>query len=328
MNKHQRIQAALAGEPVDRVPLSLWRHYHCADRNAADLAGVTIDLASTYDLDLIKLTPCGLYAVEDWAGTCIEYPGSEHEPPYLATPAVSQPADWRALPPLAPTDGALGRELDVIHHVLDGTHGQIPAMMTIFSPLTLAYKLAGAPLIEHLRHHPAALHSGLETIAQTTIQFARAALDAGAHGLFFATQLASGDWLEPDEYDRFGQPYDLAVLEAVDHSSAITVLHLHGQHIFFELVDRYPVHAVSWHNWETAPTLAQAKTLTSRAFIAGLDRRRLEQGPPAAIEEQIHQVVAQTKGRGLILAPSCVIPTTTPLDHLNTVRHAIDRLPA
>jgi uroporphyrinogen decarboxylase len=194
--------------------------------------------------------------------------------------------------------------------------------------LTLAYKLAGAPLIEHLRHHPAALHSGLETIAQTTIQFAGAALDAGAHGLFFATQLASGDWLEPDEYDRFGQPYDLAVLEAVDHSSAITVLHLHGQHIFFELVDRYPVHAVSWHNWETAPTLAQAKTLTSRAFIAGLDRRRLEQGPPAAIEEQIHQVVAQTKGRGLILAPSCVIPTTTPLDHLNTVRHAIDRLPA
>jgi uroporphyrinogen decarboxylase len=327
MDKHQRIQAALSGRPVDRLPLSLWRHYHCADRDATDLAAVTLDLASTYDLDLIKLTPCGLYAVEDWAGTCIEFPGSEHEPPYLQTPVVTRPAEWRSLPVLEPAAGALSRELGVVRRVLDGTHGQIPTMMTLFSPLTLAYKLAGVAVVEHLRHRPAALHAGLETITQTTTNFAHAALDAGAHGLFFATQLASHDWLEPGEYDRFGRPYDLAVLEAVAHRSTITVLHLHGQRVFFELANRYPVHAVSWHNWETGPTLSEARALTDRAFVAGLDRRRLEDGPPAAIEEQVQQVVAQTNGRGLILAPSCVIPTTTPEAHLQAVRRAVDRLP-
>jgi uroporphyrinogen decarboxylase len=87
------------------------------------------------------------------------------------------------------------------------------------------------------------------------------------------------------------------------------------------------VHAVSWHNWETGPTLSEARALTDRAFVAGLDRRRLEDGPPAAIEEQVQQVVAQTNGRGLILAPSCVIPTTTPEAHLQAVRRAVDRLP-
>ena len=53
MDKHQRIRAALAAEPVDRLPLSLWRHYHCADRDAADLATVTLDLADSrlYRLD-------------------------------------------------------------------------------------------------------------------------------------------------------------------------------------------------------------------------------------------------------------------------------------
>jgi uroporphyrinogen decarboxylase len=283
-------------------------------------------LASTYDLDLIKLTPCGLYAVEDWAGTCIEFPGNEHQPPYLHTPAVSHPAEWRSLPVLEPAAGALSRELEVIRRVLSGTRGQIPIMMTLFSPLTLAYKLAGGSVVEHLRQQPAALHAGLETIAQTTTSFARAALDAGAHGLFFATQLASRDWLESGEYAEFGQRYDLAVLESVAHRSTITVLHLHGLHIFFELVNRYPAHAVSWHNWETGPTLAEARTLTDRAFVSGLDRRRLEHGPAAAIEEEIHQVVTQTKGRGLILAPSCVIPTTTPQAHLQAVRHAVDRL--
>jgi uroporphyrinogen decarboxylase len=323
MNKHQRIQAALRHQALDQVPLSLWRHAHREDRTAEGLARATLSLARTYDLDLIKLTPSGLYAVEDWAGDQIVYPGTEHDPPYLREPAVVDPARWRQLPELDPLSGALARELEAIRLVAAGLGGHTPLLMTVFSPLTLAYKLAGPNIIDHLREHPADLHAGLQTIAQTTADFARAALKAGAHGLFFATQLASHRWLAPAEYGEFGGRYDLAVLNAVVSQSAITVLHLHGRDVFFDLANRYPVDAVSWHDRETSPGLSEAQNLTDRAFITGLDRRLLGEGPAPAIRSQVEEALVQTKGRGLILAPSCVIPTTAPAVHLQAVRGAL-----
>jgi uroporphyrinogen decarboxylase len=325
MNHRARVQAALRGEVVDRLPLSLWRHFHRQDRTPQGLAEATLALAREYDLDLVKLTPSGLYAVEDWAGRRIEYPGTDHDPPFLRAPAVTAPAEWHKLAIPEPAAGALGRELEAIRLVTAALGGEIPCLMTVFSPLTLAFKLAGERAIEHLRQDPADLHAGLAVLAETTVRFAQAALDAGADGLFFATQLASQRWLTPAEYDEFGARYDLAVLDAVQPAtgSAITVLHLHGQDVFFDLADRYPIDAVSWHNWETPPGLAEARKRTSRSFLTGLDRDLLGRGPAAAIQAQVRQVLRETEGRGLILAPSCVIPTSAPAGHLQAVRDAI-----
>jgi uroporphyrinogen decarboxylase len=135
--------------------------------------------------------------------------------------------------------------------------------------------------------------------------------------------LATRRWLTPAEYREFGTRYDLAVLKAVVGHSAITVLHLHGQDIFFELANRYPIDAVSWHDHETSPGLAEAQSLTDRALIAGLDRTLMGTGPRTAIQAQAHEALVHTKGRGLILAPSCVLPTTVPAEHLNAVCDAV-----
>jgi uroporphyrinogen decarboxylase len=327
VDRQQRIKAALRHEPVDRVPLSLWRHFHREDRTPRMLAEATLRLARTYDQDLVKLTPCGMYAVEDWAGERIVFPGTDRDAPYLPRPAVASPDGWRRLPVLEPAAGALGRELEAVRLVAAGLGGETPFLMTVFSPLTLAYKLAGEAVVAHLREHPADLHAGLLAISETMARFARAALQAGADGLFFATQLAGHRWLTPAEYGEFGERYDLAVLGAVagwsEAASKITVLHIHGQDIFFDLANRYPIHAVSWHDRETAPNLEKARQLTDRAFITGLDRDLVGNGPVAAIQAQVREAVAQTEGQGLILAPSCVIPTTAPAAHLQAVRDAL-----
>ncbi len=324
MDKRARIEAALRGEAVDRVPLSLWRHHHRQDRSPEALAAATLALAHEHDLDLVKLTPSGLYAVEDWAGDEIVYPGTDHDAPTLRRPLVAKPGDWRRLSVLQPTTGALGRELRTIRLVADGLQDGTPLLMTVFSPLTLAYKLAGPVVVEHLREHPRELRAGLETLAATTAVFVLGALQAGASGLYFATQLACRSWLSRQEYEEFGLRYDLAVLEAaVAARTGILILHLHGQDVFFDLADRYPVHAVSWHNWETQPSLTAARQVCDRAFLTGLDRDLLGQGPVAAIQEQVRQALIQTEGRSLILAPSCVIPTGAPDAHLHAIRQAL-----
>ncbi len=316
MEKHERILAALRGEQTDRVPLALWRHFHRQDRDPAELARVTAHMARQYDLDLVKLTPCGLYAVEDW-GADIIYPHTETDPPYLARPAVVEAQDWRALRPQG--RAALERELEAIRHTRRLLGADWPLVMTIFSPLTLAYKLAGEHLADHLRADPGAVHAGLRTLADVTGAFALEALQAGADGLFFASQWICAPFCSRQQYEIFGLRYDLPVLDALKAHSSITILHLHGADVYFDLAARYPVHALSWHDRETAPSLAQARQRTDRALITGLDRDLLRAGPPQAIAAQAHDAIRQTGGRGLILAPACVIPPDTPAEHLQAV---------
>jgi uroporphyrinogen decarboxylase len=322
MDKHERIQAALRGEPVDRVPLALWRHFYREDRNPAALARASADLARRYDLDLVKLTPSGLYAVEDW-GAEIVYPGSETDPPYLARPAVDDPDGWRALRPQGHT--ALERELEAIRLTRRQLGQDWPLVMTVYSPLTLAYKLTGEQLIRHLRDAPEAVGAGLQILADVTGAFAQAALKAGADGLFFASQCICAGFCTPGQYESFGLRYDLQVLETIQGRSYITILHLHGSEVFFDLANRYPVDALSWHDRETPPSLAEARRRTQRAFVTGLDRNLLRAGPPEAIAAQARDALRQTGGHGLILAPACVIPPETPEAHLRAITTSLDQ---
>lgn len=322
MDRHERIRAAVLGEPVDQVPLALWRHFHREDRDPGTLAQATSRFARRYDLDLVKLTPSGLYAVEDW-GAEIVYPGTRADPPYLARPAVTGPQDWLTLRQRG--TAALDRELAMIRLTRGELGPEWPMVMTIFSPLTLAYKLAGEQLADHLRAEPDAVHVGLRVLTAVTAAFAHAALDAGADGLFFASQWICSGFCTREEYEEFGARYDLEVLETVQHRSRITILHLHGTDVFFDLADAYPVDALSWHDRETSPSLAKARRQTDLAFITGLNPDLLRGGPPEAIAAQARDAIAQTEGRGLILAPACVIPPETPEGHLQAVAAGLGR---
>lgn len=316
MDKSERIQTALRGEAVDRTPLALWRHFHQEDRDSSTLAQATADFAKSYDLDLVKLTPSGLYGVEDW-GADIVYPNTISDPPFLASPAVTDAGEWRTLRQHGTV--ALERELQTIRLTRQQLGTDWPMVMTIFSPLTLAYKLAGEQLIDHLRASPDAVHVGLRLLTSVTAAFTHAALDAGADGLFFASQWMCTGFCTHEEYEEFGLRYDLEVLEQAGFRSRITILHLHGTDVFFDFVDEYPVHAVSWHDRETPPSLAEARQRTDLAFCTGLDVELLRSGPIHDIAEQVHDAVAQTDGRGLILGPACVIAPETPERHLRTV---------
>src|SRR5438270_6340876 len=47
---------------------------------------------------------------------------------------------------------------------------------------------------------------------------------AGVDGIFFATQMATTDLLTREEYEEFGRPYDLQVLEAA--TTGLIFLHI------------------------------------------------------------------------------------------------------
>ena len=153
-----RIEAALAGERHDAIPVSLWKHYHLLDRAPGQLARRTDEFHRQFGFDLAKLTPSGLYGVQDW-GVGIQFGRHDDEAPTVIASPVGLAADWKSLPALEPETGALGRELEMCSRVRELWGDGVPYMMTIFSPITLAHKIAGDRVYEHMRHDPALLHA-------------------------------------------------------------------------------------------------------------------------------------------------------------------------
>jgi uroporphyrinogen decarboxylase len=319
VNKRERVYAALEGEPVDRVPLSLWRHFHKQDQTPTGLASATLAFYKKYDFDLIKLTPSSFYAIEDW-GAQVSLSKEDDQPPTLKRPVIRKPEDWRNLTTLSSTTGSYGQTLEAIKLLTDQLDKEdAPVLMTVFSPLTIAYKLAGDALLDHLRDNPTDVHIGLATIAETTSRFADVVLEAGADGIFFASQLSRADMLTEEMCQAFVVRYDLIALERVKLHPVPLVLHLHGANPHFTTINQYPAHAVSWHNHESGPSIAEALTLTDKTLLTGLNLATLESGTTDEVAFQAREAILETGGKRLILAPACVVPTKTPPENIQAI---------
>lgn len=323
MTHRERLTATLHGQDTDRPPVSLWRHWPHDDQSADGLIYRHLEFQNTYDCDLIKVSPSGSYAVEDW-GVETAFQGSPEGTRDYLTRVIHQPTDWERLPPLRLDRGMNGIVLEALRGLGEELEGQVPFIATVFSPLSLVKKLAGPRYREDLRQHPAALHAGLRTIAETTARLARASVDAGADGVFFATQCATGTLLTADEYAEFGETYDRLVLDAV--RGALVVVHIHGEDILFDCVADWPgIQAINWHDRRTAPSLAQAVTKFDGALVGGLDEwGTLLEGTPAQVEAQVHDAIEQTGGRRLVVGPGCVVPPATLPENLRAARRAVE----
>ena len=329
MTKRERVNAALAGRPVDRIPISFWRHFPDIDLDPVALAEALLAFHRRYDLDFIKVMPNGVYCVEDW-GCEIAYLGGSGGARTCVRHAVRRLEDWTGLRRLDPSAPALARELRCLQAVCAGKGDDAPVLQTIFSPFTVARKVAGPDLThETMQRDPGRLHAALEVIAATVATYVGACRDAGCDGFFFATQAATPEVLTPEEHRQFVEPYDRRVLAAARSREATVVLHLHGERPYLAgLAASYPVQALNWHDRRTAPSLAEALGQVSQALVGGLDERgTLLTEPPEAVRAQVRDAISQCRGRRLIVGPGCVLDLRVPEANLAAARQAVEELP-
>lgn len=327
MNKRERVDAALRGAEVDRVPISMWGHSYQKEWSADGLAEAMLANYRTYDWDYMKVNPRASYHVEDWGAVLRRSDDANHGPTFVTAP-VNGPDDWRRIRPLATDAGVLGEQLAALRLIRDGIGGEAYFIQTIFSPLSVAKYLTGnraAPVKESIATHPEALRRALDAIAETYTAYAVACLEAGASGIFFATTgWASREELSEDEYRAFGVEYDLRVLEAVRGKAPFNVLHNCDKNIYFDLLADYPVEAISWAATQPGnSSLAEGKQRTDKAVMGGVDERTtLPDGTPREVAEQVLGAIAQTGGRRMLVAPGCSIPPRTPRANLEAAAAA------
>jgi uroporphyrinogen decarboxylase len=308
----ERIEAAVAGRSrPDRVPAALWRHFPEQDQKAERLAEAHINFYRTYDPDLLKVTPASGYYADDW-GLRAGYKPNREGVRSISDRPIKKPADWGKLRRLDPSGGVYGREAHAIRLVADAVGRDVQVLETVFSPLSVARTLAGEQtVVRYLRENPEALHEGLEIITDVQAGFIRNVLSAGADGVFFSTQMATTDLLTREEYEEFGRPYDLRMLDAA--ATGLIFLHIHGVNVMFDLFDDYPVQILNWHARETAPAIAEARRRVTACLACGIDAwNTLAKKNPDDVSAEVRDAVAQTGGRGHVVTTGCVMPIDTP----------------
>ena len=294
MTRMQRFMAAINGEAVDHLPVSMWLHFATEHLSSEETARAHMRYFTTYGWDYLK-------SMNDY-----RYPMPHND-------MVTNADELAAFKPLPMTEPAFAKQLACLRIVHSELGADVPIVETLFNPLQTLVRGSGLSAQELVLANPAAGHAALEAITQTLIDYVNACRNIGVVGLFYsingAVKPQSGG-LTDAQFDEFVRPYDLRILRAAEGMARIA--HVHGFDLLFERTLDYPVEAFSWSHHNTAPSLAQARKLTHAALVGGINEVAIAKQSVADITADIEDAVRDAGPRKLLIGPGCTVPPDTP----------------
>lgn len=236
MMARERLAAALAGKPYDRIPVNLLISDH-----AARVVGVSVDQFQhsprlmaegqvaafrLYGHDLVNVGP-GLTGLPEALGCRLGFPDGS---PYVAAPAIEREEELNRLRVPDPhRDARLPLFLEAAELVERELGDEVTISMTTSGPFTTAAHVRGTErFLRDLRRNPAFAHGLLRIATDTVIAFGRAAAGAGVR-ISLAEPTASGTLIGAPQFREFVQPYLTEVVSAVrEASGGPPALHICG----------------------------------------------------------------------------------------------------
>lgn len=321
MTPRERVEQAIVGGEVDRLPYSFWYHFrteawfpralHAEYRVPASeevlhayidgMSRATYEFWRRYQPDLLKVM---------------------HDIPY-ETPTgfsfVHSVDDWAKLPPLEPDKGHFGAQIEMLKRLRAMVPPEVPIVETVFNVFYYANKLCEGKLLQHLALAPDAVQQGLQTIQANLQLYARLVLTV-CDGIYYAVNGIGSDAAPRHVYQEYFAPLDRAFLESVSDGK-FNVLHLHGYgELYADLLADAPVAIVCWSDRATTLSLAEGKRLFDRCVMGGLNELEFPHLCRERIFQQAHEALDSVGRRGYILAPGCSVPTDTNPELLLAIR--------
>ncbi len=327
MNRRQRVEAAVGGQPVDRVPVGAWDHFFTRECTAEDLADTMIGFRAEYDWDYLKIHARASYHVEGWGYAFEPSPDLARGHVCTGTP-IREAADWRKLRPLGLDDPALAEQIRLIELIRAGVPADVPLIMTVFLPLDVAEKLAdrdGGLLKRHMAEDPEAVRFAFGVFADTFAAFVRRVVEAGVDGIYFSTKWANDNKLPAETYRDLAGEHDLRVMNEA-RGLWCNFLHVCEDAVQLAALADYPAAVVHWdthtdHNPDFAA--ARRDLGATRALGGGVDAATLAAGSPDDVLGKGVDAIRQTGGRGFLLGPGCSVQVArTSVDNLRALRRA------
>lgn len=308
-----RVVAALAGEVIDRPPVSAWGHDYESEWFPKLLAGTTTRLAREFDWDWVKLQNRETCFAEALGGIYRPDPSGKKFP--ITVRKVERKEEWQDVIDRAEDTelaDSLTEQIGLIESITADLGPERPVLQTVFSPLSVVGYLVGRDqgrAVAWLQDEPELMQRVLQAISGMLGRFASQSIESGAAGIYYAiVGYASTDLIPEDEYRQKVLRSDQAVLEQAS-AAWFNLAHLCFGNVHFGITNDLPVHAVSWATTDEGnPSLHAARSLTSKARVGGLGRHEpFSSGTPAQSYAASRKVLDENDPRGLMLSPGCSV---------------------
>lgn len=315
MKPIERIEALLAGKKLDTPAINLWKHFPPYDEDPKELVKKTIQFQERFNWDFVKVTYQGLYSIQDW-GSKIQWPERDCEWPNTCSKvgvvtdfSIKKKEDWENLKVLPMDQGSMADSILAAKEITKRFKGEAPVVVTVFNPLTTAVKMSGDKMFAHMRQYPESFKKGIEVITETTVNYVKELVKNGADGIFFASQLGTYDKMSVKEYEEFGRPYDLEILNSIKDKTWFNIMHMHGAAPMFEIMEKYPVQAVNWHDRLVDVKMEDGRRMSDKILIGGVDEFKvLNEANEEELAAHFKDAIEQAQDGRIILGPGCCVP--------------------
>jgi len=292
MTKRERVERSLAGQDIDRPPVSFWYHFGTQHQGGEVIADLSIRFVEHYDLDYLKLMndyyhpmPDGLLEVKDRDGLSRVTHIDVH-----ASPWAEQL-----------------KAIDMIARHFDGT---LHFIDTVFEPWQVMLRnICGEHLMDLVEHEPDALLDALDVVTDNVLAYSREAIKAGASGIFMST-FGARSVLSEDNYRRFAYPFVERIFREIEGLAIMNTAHVHGSGIYIDDAVKLPVHCISYEDTDEAnPSIAELREVFDGTVMAGLDKDRMTLVTPAEAVRNAEQAIRNGGPTRFLMAPGCSLPT-------------------
>ena len=337
MKPIKRIEALLEGKALDTPAINLWKHFPPYDEDPVQLTKKIVQFPERFNWDFVKVTYQGLFSIQDW-GSKIEWPERDCEWPNTCTnvgkvvqPSITNVEDWGKLNVVPMDKGSWADTIAAAKYVTDHFKGKAPVVITVFNPITTAAKMSGDKMLEHIRKDPETFKKGLDVISDVTQNFIEELIKIGVDGIFLASQLCSYDKMSDEEYEIYGRPYDLRILERANEKMWFNIMHIHATQPMFGTLAKYPVQALNWHDRLVKEyDLKKGREICGdKILIGGVDEfGTLLNGTEEEIKAELTDALNQVEDGRIILAPGCCVPLNVHEDRLELAKKILGEIKA
>ena len=328
MEKIELVLNTFKNRNEDYPLFSLWKHFPYDDRDPVQLADAHVKFFTRHSFDLMKISPHGRYPVVDYGCKVSKEYDSFTGSTRCDECSVRSVLDWEAVEPVNVNEGEFGNQIRTVE-LINKNLESLPKMMTIFSPLMVASKM-DQDLVNNLRNHPKIMKDSLYILYEVMLEFALSSIDAGADGIFLASQHLRETELQWEEVEKYEIFFLKKIIEKIKRKSEFTVLHIHGENIIFKQVaEKIKADAFNWHDQLTWPSLEEATRISKQGLLAGIDETKaLVDGDKDKIKQNIKESmeISQKNNNRIIISPGCVIPITVSEESLDIVSSTIKKI--
>lgn len=338
MNSLERVTKVLQFEEPDRVPVYplvagisrelIGADYKTWSTDADVCAKAFIKATEEFGLDMIAtLIDLSVEAAD--FGAKLIFPENEAAHPVHDDRFIKSPSEYSKIRPINPRKTPrMKMHIDTCRKIVKAKGNETPIAAFIFGPLGILGMLRGQEdLFMELITNGEEVHTALEAINNTLIEYCDALIETGVHAIMIDTLYASKSIMSKRMWKKFEGVYVKKLAKHVHDKGCMFMIHNCGHGNYLDVqIDMMNPEAVSFLHLPddcSSTTELKEKYGKKTVLIGHIDPPWLVSASEDEIREECRKQIEQyKKGGGFVLSTGCEFPVNADIRKVGVIAEA------